>query len=74
MQKTLPVKAQHSCCKWFNEIEMTTFQRALIEAGASPKLISTESSLAHGWQGMAGAITIRLINIFPTLWRLITIC
>ena len=35
----------------FHEIEMTTFQRALIEAGASPKIISVESSLAHGWQG-----------------------
>ena len=34
----------------FNEIEMTTFQRALLEAGAYPKLISVESSLAHGWQ------------------------
>lgn len=34
----------------FNEIEMTTFQRALLEAGAHPKLISVESSLAHGWQ------------------------
>lgn len=34
----------------FNEIEMTTFQRALLEAGATPRLISTESSLAHGWQ------------------------
>lgn len=34
----------------FNEIEMTTFQRALLEAGASPKIISVESSLAHGWQ------------------------
>lgn len=35
----------------FHEIEMTTFQRALLEAGASPKIISVESSLAHGWQG-----------------------
>ncbi len=35
----------------FHEIEMTSFQRALIEAGASPKIISVESSLAHGWQG-----------------------
>lgn len=35
----------------FHEIEMTTFQRALIEAGAAPKIISVESSLAHGWQG-----------------------
>ncbi len=34
----------------FNEIEMTTFQRAILEAGAAPKIISTESSLAHGWQ------------------------
>jgi len=35
----------------FHEIEMTTFQRALLESGASPKIISVESSLAHGWQG-----------------------
>jgi protease I len=35
----------------FHEIEMTTFQRALIEAGAAPKIVSVESSLAHGWQG-----------------------
>lgn len=35
----------------FHEIEMTSFQRALIEAGATPKIISVESSLAHGWQG-----------------------
>ena len=35
----------------FHEIEMTSFQRALIEAGSSPKIISVESSLAHGWQG-----------------------
>jgi protease I len=35
----------------FHEIEMTTFQRALLEAGAAPKIISVESSLAHGWQG-----------------------
>jgi protease I len=34
----------------FDEIEMTAFQRAILEAGASPKIISTESSLAHGWQ------------------------
>lgn len=35
----------------FHEIEMTSFQRALLEAGAAPKIISVESSLAHGWQG-----------------------
>lgn len=35
----------------FEEIEMTSFQRALIEAGISPKIVSVESSLAHGWQG-----------------------
>jgi protease I len=34
----------------FDEIEMTAFQRAILEAGASTKIISTESSLAHGWQ------------------------
>ncbi|MFA7276128.1 MAG: DJ-1/PfpI family protein [Pseudobdellovibrionaceae bacterium] len=52
MQKTLSGKsAAILVANGFNEIEMTTFQRALIEAGASPKLISTESSLAHGWQG-----------------------
>lgn len=35
----------------FHEIEMTSFQRALLEAGASPKIVSVESSLVHGWQG-----------------------
>ena len=50
----------------FHEIEMTTFQRALLEAGAAPKIISVESSLAK-----AGVTTTRLINTSQTLWRLI---
>lgn len=51
MQKPLAgVHAAILVANGFNEIEMTTFQRALLEAGATPKLISVESSLAHGWQ------------------------
>jgi protease I len=51
MQKPLAgITAAILVANGFNEIEMTTFQRALLEAGASPKLISVESSLAHGWQ------------------------
>lgn len=51
MQKPLAgVNAAILVANGFNEIEMTTFQRALLEAGAVPKIISVESSLAHGWQ------------------------
>ena len=51
MQKPLAgLNAAILIANGFNEIEMTTFQRALLEAGASPKIISVESSLAHGWQ------------------------
>jgi protease I len=35
----------------FNEQEMTTFQRGMMEAGAAPKIVSVENSLANGWQG-----------------------
>jgi protease I len=35
----------------FNEMEMTTFQRGVLEAGATPKIISTENGLTNGWQG-----------------------
>lgn len=37
----------------FNETEMTMFQRGMMEAGAYPKIISVENSLANGWQGTA---------------------
>lgn len=51
MQKPLAgLNAAILIANGFNEIEMTTFQRALLEAGATPKIISVESSLAHGWQ------------------------
>lgn len=51
MQKPLAgLNAAILVANGFNEIEMTTFQRALLEAGAIPKIISVESSLAHGWQ------------------------
>ncbi|HOO50931.1 MAG TPA: DJ-1/PfpI family protein [Alphaproteobacteria bacterium] len=35
----------------FNEIEMTTFQRAILEAGAKPHIVSVENSLVNGWRG-----------------------
>ncbi len=35
----------------FNEIEMTTFQRAVLEAGGKPQLVSVENSLVNGWRG-----------------------
>ncbi len=51
MQKPLAgLNAAILVANGFHEIEMTTFQRALLEAGATPKIISVESSLAHGWQ------------------------
>ena len=35
----------------FNETEMTSFQRGMLEAGANPRIISVENGLANGWQG-----------------------
>ncbi len=35
----------------FNEIEMTTFQRSVLEAGGKPQLVSVENSLVNGWRG-----------------------
>lgn len=35
----------------FNEIEMTTFQRAILEAGGKPSIVSIENSLVNGWRG-----------------------
>ncbi len=35
----------------FDEVQMTDMQRALIAAGASPKIISTSNGLVNGWQG-----------------------
>ncbi|HRK97787.1 MAG TPA: DJ-1/PfpI family protein [Alphaproteobacteria bacterium] len=35
----------------FNEIEMTTFQRAILEAGGTPHIVSVENSLVNGWRG-----------------------
>lgn len=37
----------------FNEAEMTTFQRAVLEAGGNPRIVSVENGLANGWQGTA---------------------
>lgn len=37
----------------FEEIEMTEPQRALLAAGAKPKLISPEQGLVNGWHGKA---------------------
>lgn len=51
MQKPLlGQKAAILVANGFEEVEMATFQRGLLEAGATPKIISTEKSLAHGWQ------------------------
>ena len=52
MQKPLTgMKAAILVANGFNETEMTMFQRGLLEAGAYPKIISVENSLANGWQG-----------------------
>lgn len=45
------MKAAILVANGFNETEMTMFQRGMMEAGAYPKIISVESSLANGWQG-----------------------
>lgn len=51
MQKPLiGMKAALLVANGFNEGEMTTFQRSLLEAGATPRIISVENGLAHGWQ------------------------
>lgn len=47
------LKAAILVANGFNETEMTTFQRGMMEAGAFPKIISVENSLANGWQGNA---------------------
>ncbi len=52
MQKTLAgLKAAILVANGFNETEMTVFQRGMMEAGATPKIVSSENSLANGWQG-----------------------
>jgi len=52
MQKPLNgMKAAILVANGFNETEMTMFQRGMMEAGAYPKIVSVENSLANGWQG-----------------------
>lgn len=52
MQKPLAgMNAAILVANGFNEIEMTTFQRALLEAGATPHIVSVENSLVNGWRG-----------------------
>lgn len=52
MQKPLSgQKAAILIANGFQENEMATFQRGLLEAGAFPRIVSTENGLAHGWQG-----------------------
>lgn len=52
MQKPLAgMKAAILVANGFNENEMTMFQRGMMEAGATPKIISVENGLANGWQG-----------------------
>lgn len=54
MQKPLAgKKAAILVANGFNENEMTIFQRAMMEAGATPRIVSVENSLANGWQGTA---------------------
>lgn len=54
MQKSLAgKKAAILLANGFNETEMTVFQRGMMEAGAFPKIVSVENSLANGWQGTA---------------------
>jgi protease I len=35
----------------FDEVQMTDMQRALLSAGAMPKIVSTSNGLVNGWQG-----------------------
>ena len=35
----------------FDEVQMTDIQRALLAAGASPKVVSTANGLVNGWNG-----------------------
>lgn len=52
MQKPLTgMNAAILVANGFNEIEMTSVQRALLEAGAKPHLVSVENSLVNGWRG-----------------------
>lgn len=52
MQKPLSgLKVAILIANGFNETEMTSFQRGLLEAGANPRIVSVENGLANGWQG-----------------------
>lgn len=52
MQKPLTgMNAAILVANGFNEIEMTCVQRALLEAGAKPHIVSIENSLVNGWRG-----------------------
>lgn len=52
MQKPLSgLKVAILLANGFNEGEMTAFQRAMLENGATPRIISVENGLANGWQG-----------------------
>ncbi|MEA1649905.1 DJ-1/PfpI family protein [Nitrospirillum sp. BR 11164] len=44
----------------FEEVEMTEAQRALLRAGAAPKIISPEQGLVNGWHGTSWG------HYFPT--------
>lgn len=51
MQKPLAgMNAAILVANGFNELEMTSFQRAILEAGGSPHIISVENSLVNGWR------------------------
>ncbi|HNQ92962.1 MAG TPA: DJ-1/PfpI family protein [Alphaproteobacteria bacterium] len=52
MQKPLAgMNAAILVANGFNEIEMTSLQRAVLEAGGTPHIISVETSLVNGWRG-----------------------
>ncbi len=52
MQKPLNgMKAAILIANGFNETEMTVFQRGMMEAGATPKIVSVENGLTNGWAG-----------------------
>lgn len=52
MQKPLSgMSAAILVANGFNEIEMTSFQRAILEAGGKPQIVSIENSLVNGWRG-----------------------
>ncbi len=78
MQKPLAgKKAAILLANGFNETEMTMFQRGMMEAGAFPKIISVENSLANGWQettwGHYFAVDVQLADALSSDYDLLII-